>query len=97
MIDPRTCDTCHWWHLLDPDGEGVEADGGYKVSDVGTGRCRRYPPKLRRGPNFETDSSDAAGAAIWPITWDEDWCGEHRPVTVAALPTSTNGGTNGPI
>lgn len=37
--------------------------------------CRRYPPGA------------AVGApAIWPVTQDEDWCGEHKAFD--AVPTA---------
>ena len=72
------CESCQWWQQLDPYGESMEACGGYAVTDFGTGLCRRMPPWLKRQPDLATDSADAAAAAIWPVTWDEDWCGEHR-------------------
>lgn len=57
---------------------GVEDDGNYRVTMEGTGRCRRYPPSTRRHdwqPDSH-DSADAAHGAFWPVTWDDDWCGE---------------------
>jgi hypothetical protein len=76
------CGTCRFWDVL-TEGEGIERDGNYEVSIDGTGRCRRYPPASRRSdlPAMATSghSSDAASSAYWPVTWAEDWCGEHLP------------------
>jgi hypothetical protein len=80
-----TCATCEHWNELDPDsGSSVFNDGNYEVTDRGTGQCRRYPPTRRRNdwkPELRgkaLDSQDAAGSAFWPVTYDEDWCGEHK-------------------
>jgi hypothetical protein len=82
------CATCLHWNELDPDGgSSVFVDGNYEVTEGGTGQCRRYPPTTRRTdwrPEIPggtlMDSMDAAGSAYWPVTYDEDWCGEHaRP------------------
>ncbi len=78
-MSDANCETCQWWQQLDPNGEGAATDGGYTVSDFGTGLCRRMPPWLKLRPDPATDSADAAAAAIWPVTWDEDWCGEYQP------------------
>lgn len=66
-----SCADCRFWREL---VAGQIPDGGYEITVDGSGLCRRLPPG--RGGNHE-DSSDAANAAAWPVTWAEDWCGEH--------------------
>jgi hypothetical protein len=41
--------------------EGVEPD-----SERAIGYCRRFPPARREN-----------GVGAWPITFGNDWCGEH--------------------
>jgi hypothetical protein len=38
------------------------------VTRKGLGRCRRYPPSVVVGES----------SGIWPLTDEEDWCGEYR-------------------
>lgn len=78
MTGQRHCQNCRFWELLKDGDEsgGVFADGNYTVEDGGTGRCRRFPPSASRAPlPLGAHSSDAAGMAYWPVTWDKDWCG----------------------
>lgn len=74
------CGKCRFWDPLrdgDKTGGGVFDDGNYDVHDNGTGRCRRMPPTSSRSElPLGADAMAAAGAAYWPVTWDEDWCGE---------------------
>jgi len=72
------CRHCRFWCEL-PVGDPMES-GPYKVTGIGTGLCRRYPPVGLRPlkPKLE-DTADVAGAAGWPITWNFDWCGEFVP------------------
>lgn len=53
---------------------------GEEVLD-GQGECRRHAPS----PTLEI--RDDGYGALWPETWDEDWCGEHEPAT-PAVPSS---------
>lgn len=73
------CASCRFWKQLDPDGDSADADGGYEVTEFGTGLCRRLPPASRRTElESSLNSMDAARTAFWPVTWDEDWCGEFE-------------------
>ena len=73
-----SCADCRFWREL---VVGQAPDYCYEVTIDGTGLCRRLPPQ--RGGDRE-DSSDAANAAAWPVTWAEEWCGEHAPGQPAA-------------
>ena len=73
-----TCARCRFWQRLRADADEWGTDHGYDVVDGTTGMCRRFPPVGRR-PDQDTKSShswDAAKAAHWPVTWEDDWCGE---------------------
>ncbi len=45
----------------------------------GAGLCRRRPPVVptRMGDRFSNDS------AIFPVVFDDDWCGEFEPRTAS--------------
>ncbi|WP_311270509.1 hypothetical protein [Sphingobium sp. WCS2017Hpa-17] len=75
------CDTCRYWVRMS-DKDGVFTDAGFDVLDEQTGQCRRYPPTAgynQMAVDGHTYSSDGANRAVWPITWDGHWCGEHHP------------------
>lgn len=38
----------------------------------GGGQCRRHAPLL--------DRADDRVRTIWPLVWDDHWCGEHSTV-----------------
>jgi hypothetical protein len=83
-----SCSGCRFWQMLTED-----QDGNYRVEHAdGVGRCRRLPPSTRRtdvqAPHTD-HAMDAANSAYWPVTWDDDWCGEFvdgRPFRPAAIP-----------
>lgn len=83
MIDEAeaACARCRFWQVLqdgDETGRGSFDDGCYSGPFEQTGRCRRNPPSTRR-PDWHptsSDAGDAAHSAYWPVTWDNDWCGE---------------------
>jgi hypothetical protein len=85
---PR-CQTCLFWNTLDLDGEGHEADGGYAVTEYRTGRCRRNPPAGgRNAPSMSegfANLMDAANSSVWPVTWAEDWCGQHSALHLVSV------------
>jgi hypothetical protein len=45
--------------------QGIDPDQGY---------CRRYPPQHIDKTESHTD---AAERYLVPVTWGDDWCGEH--------------------
>jgi hypothetical protein len=47
-----------------------ELDNRYNNVE-GSGICRRYPPQV---------GTDNGGDAVFPLTFDCDWCGEFKPV-----------------
>ena len=79
----RTCDNCRFWNRLSEE-RGIFTDAGYDEISEGTGQCRFGPPAAAQVNPFYANSgpltsSDAACAALWPITFDEHWCGQHQP------------------
>lgn len=67
--DDAMCRDCRFWHRLDP----------------GYGQCRLCPPTvseqlLAEGDEGEADDRTQAercfDASIWPITFDDDFCGK---------------------
>jgi len=67
-----TCETCRWW------------EGG--VTKNGNGICRRHTPKAVVAVAWVPKLLRAFGGvtsmqwpAQWPITEEDDWCGEHQP------------------
>lgn len=44
----------------------------------GHGLCRRYAPRIVEG-QARTGHEDDSDWAVWPVTGEDDWCGEHEP------------------
>jgi len=57
-----TCKTCPFWDDSQDAGEETAIPEIVRQGDAGY--CFRYAPRGR-------------GVAEWPVTWSEDWCGEH--------------------
>lgn len=77
----RTCNTCRFWIRLSHE-DGTFTDANFDDLDDGTGQCRFNPPAAVYDPmavDGQTRSSDGAMRALWPITWDRHWCGQHQP------------------
>jgi hypothetical protein len=57
-----TCDLCkHWVRVVDD-----------------TGACHRYPPTVTgKVMSDAMESWDVYLRTVFPITQEEDWCGEH--------------------
>jgi hypothetical protein len=76
---PLRCATCRFWKAVeDQEGEDLR------------GECRRLPPTFnapaarRWFVSWSGEHADAMGRedyseGFWPLTWDDDWCGEHQP------------------
>jgi hypothetical protein len=60
------CFNCHYWDQDDED----------PVS--GTGICRRYPPSISN-KRMSIDANYGAMYPAWPMTEENEWCGEHKP------------------
>lgn len=71
------CSGCRFWLVLgDRDGAHARATG-YDDADGYTGACRRWPPRAPLpATGVSISATDTANTSSWPITWDEDWCGE---------------------
>ena len=44
------------------------------------GDCHRYPPVI----NFDVQDEEIGYETLYPITTQDDWCGEFRPTLLAA-------------
>lgn len=68
MPDRPRCPTCRYWE---------PPDGG-----VGP-LCRRYAPRAQVSwpgrDEDEVSDFDYSLAPVWPVTTENDWCGEHEP------------------
>jgi hypothetical protein len=74
------CEHCVWW--CGSVKNGVNASGPFRTEVAG--ECRALPPS----PDPDT------GAAIWPTTDADDWCGAHRqnwPMYLQALGDAEEG------
>lgn len=75
MAEP-TCKTCRFW------SRDTERD---QDEFCGVGDCRRYPPVLLQSPELLANEPDddcddhRLRPALFPETYDWDWCGEHQP------------------
>ena len=58
------CSSCKFWDR-----------NTNRVSEE-VGICRRYPPSI---PPLQR-SDDCEDFAVWPLTVDSEWCGEHKPI-----------------
>jgi hypothetical protein len=78
MMAGEICSACRFWRRLEQDADEFGFARDYEVPDGSTGVCRRYPPSTRRADidHASSHSWDAARGAYWPVTWDDDWCGE---------------------
>ena len=74
-MDKPTCETCRWWRF------------DTRLNSLGdSGSCLRYAPRpITRLYSEWTDDDDAAGnlayslEVVWPMTFVDNWCGEHAP------------------
>ena len=96
MATCARCDNCRSWVRLDPgdlyqDEERMLLEDGQ--SFVGT--CRRHPPtvdgtalhhlavaRMARTSHANDDHANAHlwEASRWPVTYEDDWCGDHQSV-----------------
>lgn len=61
------CETCVFWKRKNDISEA--------------GRCRRYAPKPINWfvpDSGEEDDAEPTPEAVWPVTWNDDWCGEWQ-------------------
>ena len=70
MKFPTCCKDCIYWDIIH---EGA-------TTRAREGRCRRHAPTPRT-PTSRTPTSRAGEisvdfGAVWPATFDDDWCGE---------------------
>ena len=57
----RDCYTCRFWN----------------ASSHGDGERRRHPPRIMLVPDSDGDDPELPGMqTLWPMTDQEDWCGE---------------------
>lgn len=56
------CSSCRFW------------DRNTNQVSEEVGICRRYPPSI---PPLQR-SEDCETFAVWPLTVDSEWCGEHK-------------------
>lgn len=80
---PERCETCRFWNTESNQIAQSETNVG------GKGTCQRMPPlisdaynrALLREAERDVDSEDSEESAgrAWPVTWDDDWCGEWQP------------------
>lgn len=91
------CNTCRFWKRIDKDdltdSENCFCDnkGEDDSSFVLLGECRRHPPQLDSGLKLPGDgvqgrTSDAYWSSRFPVTFDDDWCGEHQPAPTPSAP-----------
>lgn len=59
----RTCKKCKWWKFNSDAVEPDECDIGY---------CRRNAPPCK------ATEEQCHPSAVWPVTYDCDWCGEFK-------------------
>lgn len=62
-----TCSNCRYWDTYEDGDE--------------SGVCRRYPPRIPHPSMANLDEDGNCGweeYPIWPLTMDEEWCGEHK-------------------
>ena len=57
------CANCRYWKR--------------EAKDSDTGICRRYPPNIAHQEMYMEDSDGYADYPVWPLTLDDEWCGEH--------------------
>jgi hypothetical protein len=70
----RQCISC-WFFKPDPDHDEDRAKG-----DMGNGECRRHAPQIITARDYRSDEvEEALTEWRWPITADEEWCGEFEP------------------
>ncbi|WP_257540616.1 hypothetical protein [Sphingobium sp. CFD-1] len=77
----KYCESCRFWMRLS-DEDGTFTDANFDEVDEDTGQCRFNPPTAVYDPmavDGKTCSSDGAMTALWPVTWDRHWCGQHQP------------------
>jgi hypothetical protein len=66
------CDGCQFWMK-------AEQDDIVPSAIVWLGHCRRYPPTRGR---LRTKDGDIT-AHEFPVTYEFEWCGEHKPKPAA--------------
>ena len=69
------CDQCKFWRQ-----DFTESDPSKQ--SLG-GECRRHSPQpsYDPGPFYDLDDQTFTYFPSWPITDDDDWCGEWQPKT----------------
>jgi hypothetical protein len=71
------CDECRFW-------DGLEETEYDRIDEATSpnpeiGRCRRLPPSCARAPSdVENGNVSDWMIAVWPVTWDCEWCGEFE-------------------
>ena len=66
-----TCSDCRWWNELATNEKRA------------TGACRINPPvavvAVKWVPKWFGSVTKMRWHAEWPVTDEDDWCGEHQP------------------
>lgn len=60
-LDEVACARCRFWHLVEASGE-----------------CRRRAPRIAKAlaPLSSDQNIECGPTALWPTTYNDDWCGE---------------------
>jgi hypothetical protein len=67
----RTCETCAFWG----GAPSARTYTYYDYSGIRYAACRRFAPN--RAHTLPVNG--LPDMAIWPLTRDNDWCGDHEP------------------
>lgn len=82
MSDERAerCECCRFWEREEDD-------------KIGVGDCRRYPPAMALVQTSDCLDDEwtvrrPAYNGGFPITFEDDWCGEFQPTAASTQPAS---------
>ena len=69
-MSEKNCGNCHYFRNV----EDAEDEDGKKLEHK-IGTCNRKAPTIVDENNF----------AIFPVTTDDEWCGEYGPITISPI------------
>ncbi len=69
----QTCDGCQWWKRETYNGENEDV----RAMVTKRGQCRRHAAQAMIGTDHDSQGQAIhCGAFEWPITQEDDWCGD---------------------
>lgn len=74
MEEELCCRNCQFWDRYGDQSEDPE-------DRLPEGQCRRMPPTVIHSMLVDRSAvcSEGLYRGLWPDTFSEDWCGEHKP------------------